>query len=189
MTEPRQMPEICPFLVAASDPDSVLNYPAAENACVKLGKPLSVSPDYQANYCLRTRHWFCPVFTGSVKQPPVPICFEEQLLAEGVSSASPELALPITRFESLPARGVGRVRRSTPSVSRQERISAPPSPRSARRICDRPADRRRVVWQQSRLVCAVGDDAFRSFERRAGWIGDANADLDEYTRDHGYSVR
>ncbi len=112
MPDPRPLPEICPFLVAANDPDSVLNYPSADNLCAKLGQPRGVAPDYQANYCLRTRHWFCPVFTGGIKNPPVPIRFEEAMLSQGVSSASPELALPVTRFESLPIKGAaGRIPR------------------------------------------------------------------------------
>lgn len=77
MTQPQ--PEICPFLAAANDPDSVFNYPSADNRCSKLGGQLPISSNYQLGYCLRTRHWFCPVFTGEVKKPPVPIRFEGPL--------------------------------------------------------------------------------------------------------------
>lgn len=73
MPNPRPMPEICPFLAAASDPDSVLNYASPENRCHKLGDPVEVTAEYQAEYCLRARHWFCPVYTGALKRPPLPI--------------------------------------------------------------------------------------------------------------------
>ena len=142
MPDPRPTPQICPFLIAAHDPDSVLNYPSAENLCAKLGDSLSVSADYQANYCLRTRHWFCPVFIGKVKNPPVPISFEEPLLTEGVSSASPELALPVTRFESLPRRGARSVIR--------------PSARSATRSRQTPQLERRMVWIAVLLLLLIG---------------------------------
>ena len=70
------MPEICPFLAASHDPDSVLNYPSAANVCTKLGEPHPVANEHQAGYCLRARHWFCPVYTGAIKQPPIPIQIE-----------------------------------------------------------------------------------------------------------------
>ena len=70
------MPEICPFLAASHDPDSVLNYPSAANVCTKLGEPQPVANEHQAGYCLRARHWFCPVYTGAIKQPPIPIQIE-----------------------------------------------------------------------------------------------------------------
>lgn len=72
------MPEICPFLAASHDPDSVLNYPSAANVCTKLGDPQPVASDHQAGYCLRARHWFCPVYTGAIRQPPVPIQIEPE---------------------------------------------------------------------------------------------------------------
>src|SRR5579859_1238968 len=71
------MPEICPFLAANHDPDSVLNYPSSANVCTKLGDPLPVANEHQAGYCLRARHWFCPVYAGAVKQPPTPIQFDD----------------------------------------------------------------------------------------------------------------
>ncbi len=71
------MPEICPFLAASHDPDSVLNYPSSANVCTKLGDPLPVANEHQAGYCLRARHWFCPVYAGAVKQPPTPIQFDD----------------------------------------------------------------------------------------------------------------
>jgi LysM repeat protein len=72
------MPEICPFLAASHDPDSVLNYPSAANVCTKLGEAQPVANDHQAGYCLRARHWFCPVYTGTIKQPPIPIQIESE---------------------------------------------------------------------------------------------------------------
>jgi len=71
------MPEICPFLAANHDPDSVLNYPSSANVCTKLGDSLPVANEHQAGYCLRARHWFCPVYTGEIKQPPTPIQFDD----------------------------------------------------------------------------------------------------------------
>src|SRR5579859_1683742 len=73
------MPEICPFLVANHDPDSVLNYPTQGNVCTKLGEPHPVATGHQASYCLRARYWFCPVYAGAVKQPPTPIQFDDTL--------------------------------------------------------------------------------------------------------------
>ncbi len=79
MPDPQPLPEICPFLASINDPDSVYNYPSEENRCGKPGGQLPIASDYQLAYCLRTRHWFCPVFTGAVKKPPVPIRFEGSL--------------------------------------------------------------------------------------------------------------
>jgi len=103
MPEPRAMPEICPFLAAARDPDSVLNYPSPENRCHKLSDALPVTAEYQAEYCLRARHWFCPVYTGAVKRPPIPI------RAEGTLAKPPEASPPITETIRTPRRISGRL--------------------------------------------------------------------------------
>lgn len=92
MSDPRPMPEICPFLATARDPDSVHNYPSAENACHKTGDALSVTEDYQAEYCLRARHWFCPVYTGAVKHPVTPIRIPDEPLPITQSIATPTVA-------------------------------------------------------------------------------------------------
>ncbi len=97
MPEPRAMPEICPFLAAARDPDSVLNYPSPENRCHKLSDALPVTAEYQAEYCLRARHWFCPVYTGAVKRPPIPIRAEGTL-------AKPLEVPPVTEAIRTPRR-------------------------------------------------------------------------------------
>jgi hypothetical protein len=88
------LPEICPFLAAANDPDSVLSYPSTMNRCQKLGDPVEVTPEFQAEYCLRARHWFCPVYTGGVRRPPLPIRAEGLLNPVEIPPPDPLPATP-----------------------------------------------------------------------------------------------
>jgi LysM repeat protein len=118
------MPEICPFLAAARDPDSVLNYTSPENRCYKLGDPVEVTANYQAEYCLRARHWFCPVYTGAIKRPPLPI--------HGVTSPLP------TKDEAerptIPARPAAMQKQNPPSQPSQPTRRQPQPSRAARLI-------------------------------------------------------
>jgi LysM repeat protein len=113
------MPEICPFLAATHDLDSVLNYPSEGNVCTRLGEANPVATSHQAGYCLRARYWFCPVYTGAIKQPPTPIAFEEPLPVESprpLTTLIPEMenvlaVKSITSESALPGR-TARSRRS-----------------------------------------------------------------------------
>ncbi len=102
MPAARPMPEICPFLAAASDPDSVLNYASPQNRCHKLGDPVEVTADYQAEYCLRARHWFCPVYTGALKRPPLPI--HAEVVAPGDASRDTQPSRPGAKPIPVPAK-------------------------------------------------------------------------------------
>lgn len=64
---------ICPRLGLWEDADSRCAFPFPGNCCYRLASPVGIALDYQSKYCLTGEHVKCPVFSGRVKSPHVPI--------------------------------------------------------------------------------------------------------------------
>lgn len=57
---------VCPFIGLASDPGSLLAYPARDNLCNNCHPALTPAFDHQDNFCLTNRYEACPAYQSGV---------------------------------------------------------------------------------------------------------------------------
>lgn len=67
------MASTCPRLGLESDPTSRHGFASAINYCYNVQPPAEIASDHQTTYCLRADYAQCPVYTGRIKKPRLPI--------------------------------------------------------------------------------------------------------------------